>query len=73
MFIAAAYGHEYLQAVNSVWLPLMGPTPPPWSVLQRPRPMNLFLCGNEGVQMHGGIGMTDEHEIGFFVKRRRVA
>jgi alkylation response protein AidB-like acyl-CoA dehydrogenase len=32
----------------------------------------LFLCGNEGVQMHGGIGMTDEHEIGFFMKRSRV-
>ena len=29
----------------------------------------LDLCGNEGVQMHGGIGMTDEHEIGFFMKR----
>ena len=23
--------------------------------------------------MHGGIGMTDEHEIGFFLKRARVA
>ncbi len=33
----------------------------------------LFLVGNEGVQMHGGIGMTDEHEIGFFLKRARVA
>ena len=33
----------------------------------------IFLCGNEGVQMHGGIGMTDEHEIGFFLKRARVA
>ncbi len=33
----------------------------------------IFLCGNEGVQMHGGIGMTDEHEIGFFMKRARVA
>jgi alkylation response protein AidB-like acyl-CoA dehydrogenase len=32
-----------------------------------------FLVGNEGVQMHGGIGMTDEHEIGFFLKRARVA
>ena len=32
-----------------------------------------FLIGNEGVQMHGGIGMTDEHEIGFFLKRARVA
>ena len=29
--------------------------------------------GNEAVQMHGGIGMTDEHEIGFFLKRARVA
>jgi alkylation response protein AidB-like acyl-CoA dehydrogenase len=33
----------------------------------------LHLVGNEGVQMHGGIGMTDEHEIGFFLKRARVA
>ena len=33
----------------------------------------LDLCGNEGVQMHGGIGMTDEHEIGWFMKRARVA
>ncbi len=23
--------------------------------------------------MHGGIGMTDEHDIGFFLKRARVA
>jgi alkylation response protein AidB-like acyl-CoA dehydrogenase len=26
----------------------------------------------EGVQMHGGMGMTDEFEIGFFMKRARV-
>jgi alkylation response protein AidB-like acyl-CoA dehydrogenase len=32
-----------------------------------------FLVSNEGVQMHGGIGMTDEAEIGFFMKRARVA
>jgi len=32
-----------------------------------------FLVGNEGVQMHGGIGMTDEHDIGLFLKRARVA
>ena len=31
-----------------------------------------FLVSNEGIQMHGGIGMTDEHEIGFFLKRARV-
>jgi acyl-CoA dehydrogenase len=28
---------------------------------------------NEGIQMHGGIGMTDEYDIGFFIKRARVA
>src|SRR5439155_481545 len=31
------------------------------------------LIGNEGVQIHGGIGMTDEHDIGFFLKRARAA
>jgi alkylation response protein AidB-like acyl-CoA dehydrogenase len=28
---------------------------------------------NEAIQMHGGIGMTDEHDIGFFLKRARAA
>ncbi|MEQ8859993.1 MAG: acyl-CoA dehydrogenase family protein [Pseudomonadales bacterium] len=27
----------------------------------------------EGIQMHGGIGMTDEFDIGFFLKRAAVA
>jgi acyl-CoA dehydrogenase len=31
------------------------------------------LAVQEGVQMHGGIGMTDEFDIGFFMKRHRVA
>jgi len=31
------------------------------------------LIAKEGVQMHGGIGMTDEHDIGFYLKRARVA
>ena len=30
------------------------------------------LVTNEGVQMFGGIGMTDDEEIGFFLKRARV-
>jgi alkylation response protein AidB-like acyl-CoA dehydrogenase len=30
------------------------------------------LAANEAVQLHGGIGMTDEHEIGFFIKHARV-
>jgi len=33
----------------------------------------LHLVGNEAVQMHGGIGVTDEEEIGLFMKRARVA
>jgi alkylation response protein AidB-like acyl-CoA dehydrogenase len=32
-----------------------------------------MLVAKEAVQMHGGIGMTDEHDIGFFFKRARVA
>lgn len=31
------------------------------------------LVTNEAVQMHGGIGVTDELDIGFFLKRARVA
>ena len=31
------------------------------------------LATNEAIQMHGGIGMTDEYDIGFFIKRARSA
>jgi alkylation response protein AidB-like acyl-CoA dehydrogenase len=31
------------------------------------------LVSREGIQMHGGIGMTDEFDIGFFIKRSAVA
>ena len=30
------------------------------------------LAAREGVQMHGGIGMTDEHDIGLYLKREAV-
>ena len=30
------------------------------------------LASQEGVQMHGGVGMTDEYDIGLFMKRIRV-
>jgi alkylation response protein AidB-like acyl-CoA dehydrogenase len=30
------------------------------------------LAVQEGVQMHGGMGMTDQFDIGFFMKRARV-
>ncbi|MDZ7826512.1 MAG: acyl-CoA dehydrogenase family protein [Gammaproteobacteria bacterium] len=32
----------------------------------------LNLVTREAIQMHGGIGMTDEYDIGFFIKRARV-
>jgi acyl-CoA dehydrogenase len=31
------------------------------------------LAANEGVQMFGGVGMTDEYDIGFYMKRARAA
>ena len=33
----------------------------------------LHLATNEMVQMHGGIGMTDAHDSGLYMKRARVA
>jgi acyl-CoA dehydrogenase len=30
------------------------------------------LVANEAVQMFAGIGMTDEHDIGFFIKHARA-
>jgi alkylation response protein AidB-like acyl-CoA dehydrogenase len=32
----------------------------------------LHLVSNEMVQMHGGIGMTDEHDAGLYLKRARA-
>ena len=32
----------------------------------------LHLVSNETVQMHGGIGMTDAHDSGLYMKRARV-
>ena len=33
----------------------------------------LHEVSNESVQMHGGIGVTDEYDIGLYLKRARVA
>ena len=33
----------------------------------------VHLVSNEMVQMHGGIGMTDAHDAGLYMKRARVA
>ena len=32
----------------------------------------LHLISREGIQLHGGIGMTDEYDVGFYLKRARV-
>ncbi len=32
-----------------------------------------LLAAQEGVQMHGGMGMTDEFDIGLYLKRAKVA
>jgi alkylation response protein AidB-like acyl-CoA dehydrogenase len=59
---------RYLGADSGTIMPL------PCSVLRRPKQMKPSFCAEtKGYRMHGGIGMTDEHEIGFFVKRSRVA
>ena len=32
----------------------------------------LRLVSDEAIQMHGGIGMTDEEDVGLYLKRARV-
>jgi alkylation response protein AidB-like acyl-CoA dehydrogenase len=49
-------------------------TAPLLASLAKARACETFeLVSNEAVQMHGGIGMTDAADIGFFLKRARVA
>ena len=42
------------------------------SVAKAMTAMATTLSVQEGVQMHGGTGMTDEYDIGFYMKRARV-
>jgi alkylation response protein AidB-like acyl-CoA dehydrogenase len=45
-----------------------------WASLAKARAGDtLHLVSNECVQMHGGIGMTDVHDAGLYLKRARVA
>lgn len=32
----------------------------------------LHIISRDGIQLHGGIGMTDEYDLGFYLKRARV-
>jgi len=34
---------------------------------------SMRFVGQQAVQLHGGMGMTDQFDIGFFMKRARVA
>lgn len=44
-----------------------------WASLAKARAADtLHLVSNETVQMHGGIGMTDQHDCGLYLKRARV-
>ena len=50
------------------------PDMPQLASLAKARLNDVFeLVTSEAVQMHGGIGVTDELEIGFFLKRSRMA
>jgi alkylation response protein AidB-like acyl-CoA dehydrogenase len=44
------------------------------AALAKARLSDAFVqIANEAVQMHGGIGMTDEHDVGLYLKRARAA
>ncbi len=44
-----------------------------FATLAKARAEETFLDAvNEAVQMHGGVGVTDEHDIGFYLKRARA-
>jgi acyl-CoA dehydrogenase len=47
---------------------------PLYACAAKARASDVFLqCSGEAIQMHGGIGVTDELDIGLFYKRARVA
>ena len=46
---------------------------PELASLAKARCSDVFIhATNEGVQMHGGVGMTDEYDIGFYMKRAQA-
>ncbi|MFO0438518.1 MAG: acyl-CoA dehydrogenase family protein [Phenylobacterium sp.] len=58
-----------LQAIDAV-----SPDVPEVVSLSKAKMGDVFhLVSNEMVQMHGGIGMTDAHDAGFYLKRARAA
>lgn len=50
------------------------PALPKMASLAKARATDAFLhVANEAIQMHGGIGVTDEFHLGFYIKRARAA
>ena len=50
------------------------PDVPALASAAKARLSDAFLCtAAEGIQMHGGIGVTEEHDLGLYYKRARVA
>jgi alkylation response protein AidB-like acyl-CoA dehydrogenase len=49
------------------------PTPAHASLAKAQATRAYLQVADEAIQMHGGIGMTDEHDVGFHLKRARVA
>jgi len=73
MYIETELARSAVMAAHKA-LDANSPHVPQMAALAKARCSDAFvLIGNEAVQMHGGIGMTDEHDIGFFLKRARTA
>ena len=47
---------------------------PLWCVAAKAKATQVSrLAAAEGIQMHGGVGMTDEYDIGLYYKRAQAA
>lgn len=73
MFIEIELGRSAVMAAARA-LDDGGPDAPMLAAVAKARLSEGFvLVASEAVQMHGGIGMTDEHDVGFYLKRARAA
>ncbi len=61
------------QARSAVMAAARNPSPALVSLAKARCGESFLHVAREAIQLHGGIGMTDEHDIGFFLKRAAVA
>ena len=72
-FEEAARDHALRSASNTFGLTATTPQFPSAVAVAKARAgSTATLAVQEGVQMHGGMGMTDQFDVGFFMKRARV-